>query len=39
MSRPNYINVVSGQTLYYRGDAANISDKFGDDYKNYEIDL
>jgi len=33
MLRLLYINIVSGQTMYYRGDAGKISDKFGDDYE------
>jgi len=38
MLRPVYINIISGQTLYYRRDAAKISDKFRNDCKGYEID-
>ena len=38
MLRLVHINVVSGQTPYFIGDAVKISDKFGDDYKDYEID-
>ena len=30
--------VVSGQTSYYRGDTTEISDKFGNDHKDYGID-
>ena len=29
---------VSGQTSYFRENAAKISDKFRDNYYNYEID-
>ena len=32
------IYVVSGHAPYYREDNAEISDKFEDDYEDYEID-